>query len=342
MRTEIMTNNVLHSDLSRFAPISAEVVTLSYLGTTRQFMVPSKLKSNLSAVVAPDSFDAALASLIASGKIVVEKTVKLTKAGADEAKRVLGRDAGGKWKKAWKRLPLMVLGLNPDDAITRRKFAKADSLTAGAIAISFALPSENMSSKNAVCSELIWRVLKQAAPEVVGKGPFPVIDKLGTVDRVILAGIANVSARTLPDAVNGLTAAAVGLEKVNTDALRRRLICIGIERANDTKLLAPYTKSPTPGDSGFADRVKEVAASLSTPPFQGRVAIAQVYDAYGKVNPDAGSLASFKERLVQAAKARQLDLGRLELPERMDRDLRLRSVAAWGSDEVHFVVTAWK
>ena len=85
-----------------------------------------------------------------------------------------------------------------------------------------------------------------------------------------------------------------------------------------------------------------VARSLNTPPFKGRVAIAQVYDAYGRVHSDAGSLESFKRRLVEAAKLRAIDLTRLDMPERMNADLRNRSSVEWDTDEVHFVVTEWK
>jgi hypothetical protein len=338
MRKKIMTKNLPRPDISRFSPISPEVVALSYLGLARRPLSSATLKTRLSVFVDPDSVDSALTSFVADGKAAIEKAVTLTKAGRDEAKRVLGRDVDEDWEKVWKqRLPLIVLGLNPDEPNSRRKFAKADALIAATIAVSFALPSENMSSKNAVCGELVWRILKETLSEVVGKGPFPVIDKLGTVERVVLAGVANVPARTIKEAVSGLSAAAVGLKNSDADGLRRQLIRIGVQRAaTGTKSAAPLI------DNGFAARIKEVARSLSTPPFEGRVAIAQVYDAYGKVHPDAGSLASFKERLVRAAKARQLDLGRLDLPERMDRDLRLRSAAEWGTDEVHFVVTAWK
>ena len=88
----------------------------------------------------------------------------------------------------------------------------------------------------------------------------------------------------------------------------------------------------------FAQRVLAVASKLKTGAFQDRVAIAQVYDAYGYPYPDAGSLASFKARLVEAAKNHELNLGRLDLPERISRDLRERSTAIWGMDEVHFVI----
>jgi Protein of unknown function (DUF559) len=60
-----------------------------------------------------------------------------------------------------------------------------------------------------------------------------------------------------------------------------------------------------------------------------------------RIHPDASSLASFKARLVEAAKARTLVLGRLDMPEGLPRELRERSETSWGSDEVHFVITAW-
>jgi hypothetical protein len=90
----------------------------------------------------------------------------------------------------------------------------------------------------------------------------------------------------------------------------------------------------------FAERVMTIARKCS-PHIKGRVAIADVYDAYGRPYPDAGSMKSFKERLVAAAKARYLDLGRLDMPERMNREKRERSTTMWDRDEVHLIVTEW-
>jgi hypothetical protein len=326
-----MSKDMPRPDISRFFPISLELIALAYLGQAKRVLSASTLKSRLSAFADSELIEKALATLIEEGKVTVEKTIVLTKQGREQSKKALGRDVNQDWEKIWqRRLPLIVLGLDPDDPETRQRFAKPDSLISAAIAISFALSTDRMASKAAVCSELVWRILKVALPEVVGKGPLPVIERLGTTERVVLAGLANVRARTVNEAISGLCGAAVGVEKCDADRLRRELIRIGVHRAADK-----------PDIDGFATRVKDVAGRLSTPPFQGRVAIAQVYDEYGRVHPDAGSLANFKERLVSAAKARELDLGRLDMPERMDRDLRLRSEAQWGTDHVHFVVTEW-
>jgi hypothetical protein len=238
----------------------------------------------------------------------------------------------------------LALGLNPDDGETLRKFSSADAQKAATIAVSYGLPKEIMASKPGVCAELVWRTLKARLPEVVGNGPFPPIQKLGTVERIVLAGLANIRARGVTEAMNGVAAAAIGLQKYDIDTFRRRLIVLAVEQSSGQRAPAELRSSaaPAPAVDNFAARVKQVAEKLTTPPFQGRVAIAQVYDAYGRIHPDAGSLQSFKARLVEAAKARALVLGRLDMPEGMPRDLRERSETPWDSDEVHFVITAWK
>jgi hypothetical protein len=327
-----MTMDEMRPDITRFSSISLEDLTLAYLAAARRAISPVTLKTRLRAFADPAALETSLAKLVDGGKAAVEKSVVLTKTGKDIAKGIMGRDVNVSWEPLHsRRFPLLVLGLNPDDSEVRHKFGRPDALTSAAIAVAFGLRTDDITSKTAVCSELVWRLLRSALPNVVGKGPFPPIAKLGTVERVMLAGLAKTRGNTVNEAIAGLRAVAVGLPKCDASGLRQQLIRIGLQ----------HTRSLSQTD-GFATRVKEVARSLSTPPFQGRVAIAQVYDAYGRSHSDAGSLLSFKERLVAAAKGHQLELGRLDLPERMERDLRLRSEAPWGSDAVHFVITEWK
>ena len=89
----------------------------------------------------------------------------------------------------------------------------------------------------------------------------------------------------------------------------------------------------------FAERVKFAAAKHAA---NGRAAIAKVYDEYGIHFPDAGPSKTFKARLVEAAKNRELELGRLDMPECMERELRERSATTWDRETVHFVVLEWK
>ena len=244
----------------------------------------------------------------------------------------MGRDAGQSWDKILDlRFPITALGLDPDNASVRKGIRQRGGLQAVIVGIAFGLPTDALRSAASVRSELVWRVLRSALADVVGRGPFPLIHKSNAVDRIILCGLAGARAKSTPQAIAALAAKAIGTSKTDADRLRRRLIEIALKKSEPTVAL-----------DGFAERVKAVARSLSTPPFQGRVAIAQVYDAFGRAHPDAGSLNSFKERLVAAAKSRSLDLSRLDMPELMSGELRNRSKTRWGSDEVHFIVTEWK
>lgn len=341
-------NELPRPDTSRFSQISPELLVLSYLLGSKRAISLGTLKTRLKAFVSPQRIEEAVSALVAGHQAIPKKSIELTREGKDAVEKALGRDAGQGWEKIWqRRLPLLALGLNPDDGETLRKFASADAQKAATIAVSYGLPKEIMASKPGVCAELVWRTLKARLPEVVGNGPFPPIQKLGTVERVVLAGLANIRARSVTEAMDGVVASALGLQKCDIDTFRRRLIVLAVEQSSgqhapaEPRLPAPPAPR-APADGSFAARVKQVAEKLTTPPFQGRVAIAQVYDAYGRIHPDAGSLQSFKARLVEAAKARTLVLGRLDMPEGMPRDLRERSETLWNSDEVHFVITAWK
>ena len=111
-----------------------------------------------------------------------------------------------------RRLPLLALGLDPDRRrgpyanLPQRMHKKLPT-----IAVSCGLPKEIMASKPGVCAELDLANAESAGlPEVVGNGPFPPIQKLGTVERVVLAGLANIRARSVTEAVDGVAAAALG------------------------------------------------------------------------------------------------------------------------------------
>jgi hypothetical protein len=326
-----MTHELPRPDLSRFSPLSAETVLLCRLSISKRASSAESQRKALRDVLPPDRFDHALATLVGAGQASQGKTVTLTAAGQQSAKKALGADVGVPWEKLWKRrLPLMVLGLAPDDREVRMRYAKADALVAATIAVAFDLPADNKASKQAVGGELVWQVLRATLPDLVGRGPFPVLDKLGRVESALLGGLAQRPPGKDPMAT--LAAATLGSSDAGADALRKQLVALGVERAAGRQ----------PASDGFAARIKQVAATLHTPPFQGRVAIAQVYDAFGRDFPDAGSLDSFKGRLVEAAREGQLHLARLDMPEHMDGELRQRSQAEWGSDQVHFIVTEWK
>jgi hypothetical protein len=336
-------------DISRFSPIHPEIIVQYYIFCSKRALSLSAVQTYLRAFLSAAATDKAVSAMIARGEVVIEqKNLILTPEGKASASKNLGRDANEKWDAIkTKRLPWIALGLTPDDSDVRKKFVRSDAVKAAAIAVSFALPPEIMASLKGVQSEIVWRVVRAGLSELVGKGPFPAIEKPGPVERTLLAGLAGVQAKSITDAINSIAARAVGLEKANIAALRDRLIVIGIERSGFGGQVVEPIKTETPkepanGESDFADRINQVALKLSTPPFQGYVAISQVYDAYGEVYSDAGSLSFFKERLVNAARLKKIQLSRLNIPEHMNKDLRDRSETPWDSDRVHFVITDWK
>jgi hypothetical protein len=87
--------------------------------------------------------------------------------------------------------------------------------------------------------------------------------------------------------------------------------------------------------------VRDLARTLRTAPFSGRVAIAQVYDAGIMRGLEFGSLEDFKERVAAAGRAGLLDLERYDIAGPMDSVLRDRSRTAFGRDERHFIVNEW-
>jgi hypothetical protein len=335
--------NLPRPDASRFSPIPSDAVMIAYLACRKLPTTTNQIRRGLKGWLTEAEINDALDVLVGDSHVRVGEKIELTQSGKDKGKKIIGVDAEQKWENiVTRRFVMLALGLDPDDSDVRRRFARWDAQQAAVIAVSFALPRKEMASTKAVCGELVWQTLKAGLSEVVGRGPFPVIDKLAAVERMILAGLAGGRpVRTIPQAITAVTAVSLGMKECNADSMRHRLIELAVQRA--TTPPTPYTTvrgGSAPANGQFATLVKQLAEQLTTPPFQGRVAIAQVYDAYGRIHPDAGSLTSFKARLIEAAKRHEILLGRLDLPERMDKDLRLRSETPWDTEYVHFVLTA--
>ena len=259
--------------------------------------------------------------------------LELTEVGAKATEEALGKDAKESRERLLeRRFPIVALGLDPDDAEVRRRLGESANLVGAIVAVGFGLGSSQALSVKATTSELVWRCLRDHMPDIVGPGPFPAIDDPGVVGTTILAGLAGAPSpgANLGTVLKQLAATVIGAPSPQIEALRERLTTLALARATSA------------GSDDFVQRVRAVARGLHTPPFEGRVAIAQVFDAYAEQHDDAGSLEDFKERLVSAARARQLDLSSLDLPEYMTAELRERSATSWGEEHMHFVVSEWK
>jgi hypothetical protein len=240
-------------DTSRFSQISPELLVLSCLLGSKRAISIVALKAKLKAFVSPQRIEEAVLALVAGHQAIIPKeTIELTREGKDAVEKALGRIAGQGWEKIWhRRLPLLALGLGPHDSETLRKFASADAQKAATIAVSYGLPKEIMASKPGVCAELVWRTLKARLPEVVGNGPFPPIQKLGTVERIMLAGLANIRARSVTEAMDGVAAAAIGLQKCDIDTFRRRLIVLAVVQSLGQRASAELGSPAPPAPRQF-------------------------------------------------------------------------------------------
>jgi hypothetical protein len=220
--------------------------------------------------------------------------------------------------------------LNPDDKAQRKRITDARGFPAFVVAVGFGLPRE-LTTAAAVRSELIWRILKSRLPDLLGQGPFPIEEELDHHSRAVLLSFAGLQSGNVQQATAVLAARCVGLQKANAGELKMALVRQALKSLPAAEV--PHT---------FARNVLDVAGNLTTPPFDGRVAISQLYDAYGKRYADAGSLPDFKRRLVDAARRRELSLQRIDMPELIAPDVRERSQTQWDSDVVHLVVVEWR
>jgi len=325
------------ADPGRFKPLAHDHFVLMALAAGRAKVPATQLKRKLGKYLSGGEVEAAVETLVSFGQVRSDGDGRLAPSG-ERGTALLGKDRDAGWDLLQKRrLPLLALGLDPDSADVRRRFNTTDSLRSGAISLSYGLASEPSSKVSEVRNELTWRVLRAGLRDLIGQGPFPPLAKPDPIQTTVLLALAGLETGRINVAFALLAAKAIGSRKSDADSFRIGLIQRGLSLA----AAEPQGKSPgTPADDplrSFAERVRNIARGLSTPPFRDRVAIAQVYDAYGRQHSDAGSLEAFKARLVEAAKAGSVTLTTLDLPEMLAREARTRSETLWGSSRVHFV-----
>ena len=334
-----MAEGPLHPALDRFGRIDAALFVAAYLLEARRSRTGAQLHQSLKKWAAAPLVGRAVEHGVERGLLeVLDDRVSLTEQGREAVREALGEDAEAARDRLldW-RFPVQALGLNPDDAEVRRRLAGNGELVGAVVAVGFGLPASATLSLKHTRSELVWRTLRATMADVIGSGPFPLVEEQDVVGSTILGGLAGAPGASSNQILKALATRALMLPAgQKMEGLRQRLVQIGLLHGMEVSALMA---APLTDPREFADRVKETAGGLETPPFRGRVAIAQVYDAFGA---DCGTLEHFKERLVEAAKERLIDLSSLDVPEYMDSELRDRSVTAWGEERMHFVVSEWK
>jgi len=146
----------------------------------------------------------------------------------------------------------------------------------------------------------------------------------GVVSALVLRGLAGADLRAAEQPeLKALAQTAGDLSK--PEKLRQTIVRAALALDQSGAAPASAATVETRSDPAFAKSVQALADRLSTPPFSNKVAIAQVYDAYGREHRDAGSLESFKGKLLAAHDDNLITLHPLDAPRALDDDLRERS-----------------
>ncbi|MBJ7532671.1 hypothetical protein JDN40_00805 [Rhodomicrobium vannielii ATCC 17100] len=237
------------------------------------------------------------------------KKVVLTERGKAEAHKRFGKLRGKEGLQKLKNVvwPSLSLGMEPTSKAAAR-LVQGSNLRALALTAILGLPL----NKEAV-------TLNEAVSSILVRG---------------LAGVAATAHdyRSLEKTVRSFG------DLANLDVLRRDLVRAALGLGDQARTGTEYAPTGTEDGIGeFAERVQAIANELSTPPFSHKVAISQVYDAYGRVHKDAGPLDAFKARLLVANSKGVLSLYPLDEPKSLDAETRGRSAIDTQYGRYHFV-----
>lgn len=276
--------------------------------------------------------------------------LKVSDEGRAKAEERLGPLTGRSWSDVMSRLlPGLALGLDMRVQKARAYLARKDNLESAALARLFNVKGVGrMPSRAGVRFALLRAFLLARMPECE-----PAITEItmqntsrDAISRAILLGAAGLKRGTLRDAETALLRQALTM-----DGEAKGIVAENLVRASLVKSTAQMPKAaPLPSVAlredkddlaDFAATVRDLARTLHTAPFTGRVAIAQVYDAGIMRGLEFGSLEDFKERVAAAGRAGLIDLERYDIAGPMDSVLRDRSRTAFGRDERHFIVNEW-
>lgn len=285
-----------------------------------------------------------------SDRSVLEKAGALVIAseGRAKAEAQLGPLAGRSWSDVTSRLlPGLALGLDMRIQKARAYLARKDNLESAALARLFDVKGVGrMPSRAGLRFALLRAFLLARMPECE-----PAISEItmqntsrDAISRAILLGAAGLKRGTLRDAETALLRQGLAM-----DSETKGIVADSLVRASLAKGAAQMPKAAThvalrsdkDDLADFAAIVRDLAKTLHTAPFAGRVAIAQVYDAGIMRGLEFSSLEDFKERVAAACRAGLLDLERYDIAGPMDSVLRDRSRTAFGRDERHFIVNEW-
>ena len=297
----------------------------------------------------PSLFGAALGQLAEAGSISLSKAgrCRIADAGRKRAEDELGKLLGRGWPEIVSRgLVSLALGMDPRNTDAQAYLARKDNLECAALARLYGMTElGQMPSRSQVRFALLRAVIIARLPECEPAFTETMMHNTSrdAMGRTLLLGAAGLQRGTIRDAEAVLLRRALGLRPEASGGVAEALIRSAIGKTVQ-RAAAPARKEVRVEKADLADfaaTVRNLAKTLRTDPFAGRVAIAQVYDAGTARGLNFGTLDEFKSRIAEACRAGLLDLERYDIAGPMDSALRDRSRTVFGRDERHFIVNEW-
>lgn len=339
-------------NLDHLAPIDPGLPILAFLAVSGHGSSSREAveKALLPLYSDPGVFGTALARLAEEGLIALSKSgrCRISDAGRARAEGKVGKLIGRSWPNIVSRaLPVLALGIDPRAEKARDYLARRENLECAALARLYGLSGLGaMPTRPQVRFALLRAMIASRLPEC--EPAFTEISMHNTsrdaLGRAVMLGAAGLKRGALRDAEGVLVRKALGLRPEASGGVAEALIRSGIAKAAPRPapvLVKTDRRSDGEGLAEFAATVRDLAKTLRTDPFAGRVAIAQVYDAGTMRGLDFGALDAFKASIAEAGRAGLLDLERYDIAGPMDTALRDRSRIAFGRDERHFIVNEW-
>lgn len=351
MKAGEVQSSLLKPSVAHLAPIDPGLPILAFLAVSGHGSSSRSAVEKQLAALYPDhgKIGTALEKLAAERNITLSAAgrCRITDQGRSAAEAQLGKLLGRSWAEVRTRsLAGAVLGIDPRTAKARAYLSRKDNIECAALARLYNLPRLGaMPSRAELRSALLRALLITRLPEcepALMETPMQKTSR-DAIGRAVMLGAAGLKRGTARDAETILLRRALSLNPQGKDDVTEALIRAGLSKNAAQLLTQPEVNGKASSDdlASFAITVRDLAKTLQTAPFTGRVAIAQVYDAAVGRGLDFGSLDAFKERVAAAGRAGLLDLERYDIAGPMDAVLRDRSRTAFGRDERHFIVNEW-
>ena len=306
-------------------------------------------KALLPLYVDPSLFGTALSQLAEEGLILLSKAgrCRIIDAGRKRAEDELGKLLGRGWPDIVSRgLAGLALGMDPKNDDAQNYLARKDNLECAALARLYGMTElGEMPCRSQVRFALLRAVIIARLPECEPAFTETMMHNTSrdAMGRTLLLGAAGLQRGTIRDAEAVLLRRALGLRAEASGGVAEALIRSAIGKTTQRAVVPPKKEIRVEKTdlADFAATVRNLAKTLRTDPFAGRVAIAQVYDAGTMRGLNFGPLDEFKARIAESCRAGLLDLERYDIAGPMDSSLRDRSRTVFGRDERHFIVNEW-